>query len=309
MIPLLLLALGCAASDRAPAGPPGLLDGATLDPPESGLQLSVGPVEYAPYTEQYLCALMPVGNDRTLNIVALEHQGSPITHHFNAYLIGEPVDGVIQGDCEDVWDEVSMGLSSPVYASQTLSFRGDFPEGVAGQVPTGQSVLLEYHGLNPFPEPRVAEALLNIHTAERSEIDHFANGLYGSNANINLAPGERKILSKDCYVDVDMNLFVFGSHAHQMLEYFEIYTLDTLGHLGERVYFSDDWQTPLLDIREEPVFVPRGGGLQFRCAYHNVSDNTVRYGDTSTDEMCMMAGVYWPDDGFKFCRSSPPRDD
>lgn len=307
---LLLLALACAP-ERSPALLPDVTERVNLPPPERGVQLSLGPVEYPPYSEAYRCALMPLGNARTLYVTALEHAGSSITHHFNAYLIPVEVDAHLEGDCDDLWDEVGMGLSSPVYGSQVQRFRGEFPEGVAGQMPTGQSVMLEYHGLNPFPEPRIAEAVLNVETSPRDEIDEYANGLYGNNAAIELAPGERKVVSKDCYVDTDMSLFVLTSHAHSLLETFEIYTLDTLGHLGERVYLSEDWQTPLMDIRglDDAVFVPRGGGLQYRCTYYNDTDRTVRYGPESSDEMCQMVGVYFPDDGFKFCRSTPPRDD
>lgn len=293
------------------SGDPGLVeagpDVVDLEPPQDGVQLTVGPFELEPYQEVYECSVVKATGDQGVNVVAFEHEGSPTMHHFNAYALGVPMTEEKTGPCDELWDEAQMGLSSPIYASQEQRFRGDFPEGVAGWLPADQWMLLEYHALNATTEPVVTEARLNVEGAPDASVSEYANALYGSNSIIDLEPGESDVITKKCFVDVDMEVFVLASHFHRNGQLFEIFELDDNGDpVDEPVYSSDDWESPLLALFDEPLFIRAGGGFEYRCHYENRSDDHVSYGLTSDEEMCMMVGVYYPDQGFKYCKSSRP---
>ena len=54
---------------------------------------------------------------------------------------------------------------------------------------------------------------------------------------------------------------------------------------------------------DEPIVLEAGGGFEYRCTFHNQTEQTIGYGPSVDDEMCMMAAVYYPDAGFKVCDS------
>ncbi|MCB9760024.1 MAG: hypothetical protein H6739_09345 [Alphaproteobacteria bacterium] len=304
----LLMAAGCAENTPIdlglPEGDEGIVE---LDPPEDGVQVVSGPMVVPPYSEFSWCTVTPLGNARRMLVNRLEHQSSKTVHHFNVYLVGITPEGPMEGLCDEVWDELSMGVVSPVYGSQTEYFRGDFPEGVAGSIPGEQWVVLEHHALNPTDRPQWTQAIFNAWAVDRDEVEYVANGIFGSNTDIDIPPGESRVFRKSCYVDKDMWVFAFGSHTHQLGTEFEIFRMTRRGQAAERLYHSTDWQAPEVTVlSDEPIFIPAGAGLQYRCHYTNDTDALVGYGLTASDEMCMMAAVYYPDDGFKRCRSTPP---
>ena len=266
-----------------------------LDPPDHGIQIHMGPFEVEPYSERYLCEIVRVPEAAKMKVGALEHLSSPAGHHFNAFaLLVDPEGGEQVGDCWDLWAQVPMALSSPVYASQTASFEGSFPEGVAAEMPS-EWLLLEYHMLNSTQEVAQAEVFLNAYEAREWEV--LANGLYGNNTDIHLEPGDSEVVSATCPIEVEMELFVLASHMHDLGKRFEV-LLD-----GEVVYKTEDWAAPeLLMMSEDPLALSPGDELEWRCYYENDTDQVVRYGAESSDEMCMLAGVYFPDQGFQVCR-------
>lgn len=293
---MLLFALSCVAAD-----PPGEVlprpDNVpvNLDAPADGIQITMGPYAVDPYTEEYLCEIQHVPEAEGLKVGALEHLTAPVGHHFNVFaLLLEPEDGEMSGPCSEVWDNATMAFSSPVYASQTDSFRGDFPDGVAAEMPSAW-FLLEYHVLNSGPGVETAKVFLNAYASD--DWEHLANGLYGNNTSIELDPGETEVVTQVCPIEVDMELFVLTSHSHALNRKFEV-LLD-----GEVIYESTDWDSPeLMVLTDEPLSLRAGDELEWRCHYDNDTDDTVTYGPESDDEMCMLAGVYYPDQGFQICR-------
>ncbi|MDP6933323.1 MAG: hypothetical protein QGG40_10425, partial [Myxococcota bacterium] len=259
----LVLGSGCVSTDpisgTEPVGEIGRIE---LEPPASGIQLHMGPFVVEGQSEVYTCEILQLANDEPLDIVALEHVGSQTLHHFNVWvLLEEPDGGAQEGSCEALWAETSMALASPIYASQTTSFSGEFPEGVAGQLPAEQWVLMEFHALNPDPAAKWTEAYLNATAAEEGTIETYANGLYGTNVDIAMEPGESITTSASCYVDVDMDLIVLGSHFHRHGTLFEIYRLDEDGQADELLYESTDWESPeLAFFTDDPIELSAGDG-------------------------------------------------
>jgi hypothetical protein len=287
------------APDETGAGEP-IPSGVDLAPPERGVQLSIGPFELAPYSETYWCRIALLPNDEPLDVVRLEHQASSTLHHFNIWALAVAPEEEIEGACDEIWSETNMALASPLYASQDPSFSGSFPDGVAGLLPSGQAVLMEYHALNAYGDPAMTEARLNAYAAE-GPVEAYANGLFGSNTDIDLPPHSERTISKSCIAGVDMEVFAIGSHFHQQGRRFEVFSLDDEGQADALVYESTSWESPLLSIFE-PMHVPAGGGFEFRCHYENETDVEIGYGPTSQDEMCMFVALYFPDAGFQLCR-------
>lgn len=307
MILSLLIACAAPPDSAAPVVPDTdttpVDETADLDPPELGVQLTIGPVEVPPGEERYLCKTTRLPNVDPLDIVALEHQASPSMHHFNIWgLLAGPEEA--EGTCDELWGQTSMQLASPLYASQDPYFHGEFPEGVAAQLPAAQLVLMEYHVINPTTDTLYAEAKFNAYAAEPGTVEAYANGIYGSIDDLSLPPHEDSVFAEKCFVDHDLDVFAIGSHFHSRGVLFEVFEMDAAGVAGDLVYSNTDWESPTLLIRsDDPIHVASGTGFEFRCHYHNDTDGTIVEGENTTDEMCMFVGIYYPDQGFLRCRS------
>jgi len=273
-----------------------------LDPPTRGYQLHMGPFEIPAYTEVYQCKILQTPNTESADIIGLQHLASNSVHHFNVWAILDGPGREMEGSCSDLWAETNMALANPLYASQTPSFEGWFPDGVAGRLPAEQWILMEYHAINPTEYDQITEGYVNAIVAEPGTIEHYANGLYGNNVDLEIPSGQTATFTQQCVVDVPMNVIVMGSHFHETGTLFEVHRIDEEGRRGERVYTNDSWESPALEFwTEEPLVLSPGEGFEFSCHYENTTDHTIRYGSSASDEMCSMAAIYYPDEGFKLC--------
>ncbi len=273
-----------------------------LEPPVHGYQLHMGPFEIPAFTEVYQCKILQTPNEETADIIGLSHLASESVHHFNVWAILDGPEREMEGACSDLWAETNMALANPLYASQTPSFEGWFPEGVAGQLPGSQWILMEYHALNPSEYDLTTEGYVNAITAVPGSIEHYANGLYGNNPSLEIPAGETASFSQKCMVDVEMNVFVMGSHFHQLGTHFEVHRLDVDGQRVGLVYENFNWESPTLEFwSDDPLVLQPGEGFEYTCHFENTTDEAVVYGPSANDEMCSMAAIYYPDAGFKLC--------
>jgi hypothetical protein len=296
-----VLLVACAHDPGgAPAAPRD--DEVDLAAPELGVQVSIGPLEVEASSEATLCRVVRLANADPIDVIALEHEASPGTHHFNIWGLLAAADEDVTGDCDAVWGGTSMELASPLYASQDPAFYGEFPDGVAATLPAEQLVLLEYHVINTDPEPVSVSASFNAYAAEPGTIDTYANGIFASASPIELPPGQTTVVASRCALDADVNVFAIGSHFHARGRQFDIWAVDAAGERGERVYTNDDWESPDLLLRsDDPLALPAGGGFDYACTFDNDTDRTITQGESADDEMCMMVAIYYPDLGFIDC--------
>jgi hypothetical protein len=299
-----MLLLACIAESTQPMqNTPAENTEPPLAAPENGIQLGIGPVTLEPYQELYWCKTMRLPNTEPLDVIALEHQVTTGAHHYNVWgLLGGPED--LEAPCDEIWAETSMSLGSPLYASQEPTFYGEFPEGVAASLPPSLLVLQELHFINTTDAPKEVTGTINIHTAPEGSELIYANGLFGSNNDLLLPPNETTVLTQNCKVPVDIEVFVLGSHFHSRGKKFEIRVLDKAGNPSELVYTSTDYSSPLLDIRaDNPISIKAGGGFSYSCTFENTTDAPIEDGENSDQEMCMMVGIYYPDQGFLMCEN------
>ena len=53
---------------------------------------------------------------------------------------------------------------------------------------------------------------------------------------------------------------------------------------------------------QEPAFeIPAGGGFDFKCGYRNPTGRTVKFGESTEDEMCFFWAYYYPSKGSRVC--------
>jgi hypothetical protein len=299
------LLLACVAPSSSPIPEPeetGVDPNARLEPPEYGAQLSIDPIEIPAFDERYWCKTMRLPNTEALDVVALQHRVTAGAHHYNVWGLLSGPEGV-EGPCDEVWAGQNMSLGSPLYASQQPTFYGEFPEGVAAKLPGGLLTLQELHFINTTDQSITVTGEVNVIASPPGEDLIYANGIYGSIEPLDIAPHSETTFQENCKVDYDVNVFVLGSHFHSRGQKFDIRMLDEAGEPGDLVYESTDYESPLLKMMpDDPIPVKAGSGFNYACTFRNDSDSEIHASETSEGEMCMMVGIYYPDQGFLRCK-------
>ena len=193
----------------------------------------------------------------------------------------------------------------PVIGSQRAETSIRFPEGVGLRI-AGDTVFdMNSHYVNLLgTETLIGETYVNLYTLPPEEVKYEAKGLAASNKDINVPPGTTrvvegewlvsdafKLLRLQGYRDVtELNVFQLTSHMHRHGELFEINRIST----GELLHRSVAYDNAPFDQFDPPIVFTVGDGLRFQCTHSNYdTDQTIRYGVTSEDEMAIMFGFYY----------------
>ena len=300
-------------------------------PPGQGYQIHLPPFKIAPGKELevlYATQLTDENGNRLQGDIFVN--GFDIyyptgSHHFILYRVtrlglrrGVLEKGVVPGigvNPEDIFRVVNpedaetghLALLDrlPVFGSQRAETSIRFPEGVGLRI-AGDTVFdMNSHYVNLLgTEPIIGETYVNLWTLPPEAVKYEAKGLAASNKDINVPPGTTrvvegewlvsgalKLLRRQGYRDVtELNVFQVTSHMHRHGELFEIFRLST----GELLHKSVAYDNAPLSQLNPPLKLTVGDGLRFECTHSNYdTDQTIRYGVTSEDEMAIMFGFYY----------------
>ena len=189
-----------------------------------------------------------------------------------------------------------------IAGSQTADTSFRFPEGVALRLPGNAVYDLNSHYVNLLgTETMHGEVYVNIYTIPPEAVKHEAKVFLAHNYNINVPPGTTRLTSLDWHVkdellqqgfppNADLHLISVSSHMHRHGELFEINQLST----GALLHRSISYDTSFPSLFDPPLILYPNDGLRFQCTYNNYdTDEPLRFGLTSEDEMCIMQGYYY----------------
>ena len=193
----------------------------------------------------------------------------------------------------------------PVIGSQRAETAIRFPEGVALRIAGDTLFDMNSHYVNLLgTDTLIGETYVNLWTLPPEDVKYEAKGFAASNKDIEVPPGTTrmvegqwlvsnalKLLRLQGYRNVtELNIFQVTSHMHRHGELFEVFRISTDALLHQSVAYDN---APL-DQFDPPVKLTVGDGLRFECTHSNYdTDQTIRYGVTSEDEMAIMFGFYY----------------
>ena len=193
----------------------------------------------------------------------------------------------------------------PVIGSQRAETAIRFPEGVALRIAGDTIFDMNSHYVNLLgTQTLIGETYVNLWTLPPEKVKYEAKGLAASNREINVPPGTRrtvegtwlvsdaiKLLRLQGYRDVtELNVFQVTSHMHRHGELFEVFRIST----DELLHKSVAYDNAPLDQFNPSLKLVVGDGLRFECTHSNFdTDQPIRYGVTSEDEMAIMFGFYY----------------
>jgi hypothetical protein len=194
-------------------------------------------------------------------------------------------------------------LSQTLFTTQTFNLDVAFPEQMAWEFPREFPLVLEAHYINATDQTVHVRGAMNLHTVASQDVTTWINFMISSDEDLAIPPGD-SIERSRCIFDQPTNVLVIGSHTHGLGTLFTIDRLNFDG-LTDPLYQNDDWEIPPIMQFDPPLSFEAGEGFEFACHYTNPSNDVVHHGPTSQDEMCIMAGLYYPDRGTLNCPAVP----
>lgn len=274
-----------------------------LAPPESGIQLHLGPFEVNPNFERELFEYQILGNTEDIYVNRIEIAMRQGSHHFIFYDFPEGIEVPPADVIRDVRDENNQFVTSTllsminqvfVFGTQHRNTDYSYPEGVALKIPAGKGFDLNSHYVNYSDQTTTGELYTNLHTIDESQVQHVAQELFLSEQNFSLPPQQESTVTADYTFGEKRHIFMLNAHAHQHMKEFRIF-IKGGSRDGELVYYTDDWEHPVILEMDPPLVLNAGEGLRGEAIYFNDTDRTLGFGLLSLDEMMIIFGAYYVD--------------
>lgn len=269
--------------------------------PENGYQLHLGPFEVAPKFERELYAYKYLGNSQDVYINRIETAMRPGTHHLILYDFKNGAKLPQADVLRDIRNSNGQYISSTfqsienqvfVFGTQFRSTDYSYPPGVAIKMPAGRGFDLNSHYTNYGDTSKYGEVYVNLHTIDASQVQHEAKQLFLNKDDFSLPANKKTVVNSNYTFNDNRTIFMLTAHAHKYMEEFKIY-IKGGDRDGELVYYTDDWEHPPIQEYDPPLVLKPGEGLRGETSYFNTTNQTLRFGLLSTDEMNIIFGAYY----------------
>ena len=275
-----------------------------LDPPEKGFQIHLGPFEVQPNFEREFFHYSDIKLIEDVFVSRIEIEMRPGSHHFILYSFkGDTEQGDLPafGVNRELRDSEGSLQPPTLLTMRNHQFFGGtqwprldykMPVGVGLRLPSRFGLDQNVHYVNRTDSLMIGEVFTNIHTIEKSDIQHEAEMFTMSNRTFSLPPKKVTTIEKTFTVSGKIYVGQVFSHAHEKMAEFVV-KLSGGPRDGEVVYWTDDWSHPPILNFEPPIELNIGEGFRLIATYDNPTDQTVKFGFLSTDEMMILLGWYY----------------
>ena len=272
-------------------------DGDTRDDRGSSAPISFELIEddfvALPGVDNLHCVRMqppPEVGDEPLYVTSFESEAPPYTHHlFMGY---EPFPVAPVGECDGPGGHDGND-GKFLFSGGVGRYSTELPDGYGLYLedPRGHFVA-EHHALNTGTEPATMWGRFRIGAAPAEAVTYPLNVLACVIQSIRVPPRSEMPVSGTCIVPFDVDLVMLSSHAHQFLTRFETRIFDGERTTDEVIYTNDDWDSPRIDVLDEPVELRAGQGITFTCHFSNPTDHELTWGAGDFGEMCSTLNAY-----------------
>ena len=314
VVAVALAACGSSPSTSQDAGP---VDAGPLQPPTVGLQLVSAPQTLKAGAQQYTCWAFQIPQGAPYPIIGLQQQIPTLgVHHYAVFTSSDAYYGPASFDCSTMgvsWGLITGGgvgtpaVQFPTGTSMTLNLPPTNDAGTA--LPIVTQVIFQLHLLNATPnEITIPTAYVNLDsTTEPWSSFQQVGLLIGGTLNITIPPMTNGVqVSGGCGGALTAN----GGNSPNMPNIFAVFPhMHTLGTNIEVQITPQGSTTPNTLVNKAWNFgeqgliavspnasAKAGDQVQVTCTYNNTTSNTVNFGLTTQDEMCLGVLYYWPAD-------------
>jgi hypothetical protein len=243
-------------------------------------------------TEDYVCVRRTITED--IFVSAMDAINPPGTHH--TFLTIGPKSGP-DGVKACTFTE---NHGQAIFGSGVGTNPVEFPAGVAVKLTAGSQLLLNLHLFNVSDHELSGTSGTRIASVKESEVEHLSKSLTVGAMNLNIPPMQDSSQAGSCTISADTTIFALLPHMHQLGIHMKVTAQSSID--GERVLHDAPYDfDSQLYYEVDPVRMAKGDTVRFECTWRNTTDRTIKFGDSSLDEMC-TAGLYrYPAEGSDFC--------
>jgi hypothetical protein len=290
--------------------PGGTENAELLAAPRSGEGIQLKMVStLAPGVETERCMFYQVPPEG-MAIHRQEIRFTPGSHHVLVYMTpyaeiptknlqGQPVDTSGVFECGQGGPTANWSVDGVVAAGQDGDGEpmiGGLPADTAVVVPGGAVVMMNTHYLNASPRPLDTEARINFFVMPKEQVKREAGLLFFYNIFIHVPPNSRASARLSCPIRKDITLVNGASHMHKRGVDYTAHLTDGQGQPLSELYRTTNWEDVVPARFQPPRELKAGQRIDYRCTYENKENRTVIQGLSTSDEMCMFVGLYYPRD-------------
>ncbi|MEZ4400205.1 MAG: hypothetical protein R3B06_09310 [Kofleriaceae bacterium] len=272
------------------------IDGTTVDAPAGWQPLIQGDWQLAAGEEGYFCVYATVPTDTYIK--AFRPIIPPGTHHtvLTSYT-GSAPDGVVR--CNAGTNGQSM-----IYGSGVGSPDFVFPAGVGLHLTAGSRLLLNLHLYNATDQPLSGTSGTLFEQATAADIQHLAEIVLAGPTFTLTVPQGVSTQSGTCNISnitsQPIQVFALSQHMHKLGT--NLRSVITRSGSPDLVLqdIPYDFESQGFQLTAPTFELRPGDVLTTSCTYNNTTGATVRFGDSSDDEMCFTDLFYYPAQGASF---------
>jgi len=168
------------------------------------------------------------------------------------------------------------------------------PDGLAVKISAGEQLLLNLHVFNPSSTPSAGTSGVEAMAVNQTDVvNEVAFVLAGLAGGLTVAPGVTTQTGR-CTFPAETTILSVGAHMHTRGIHQRVIahpTPDVSIPLADAPYDFSEQTGVWLD---KPVVIPAGGTVEVECTFENETANTLRFGESTNDEMCYAGLFHYP---------------
>ncbi len=267
------------------------------------LQASIGPIPLKPSEETTVCMVMPLGNTEDVVLDGFDMKLAPGSHHLIAYLTDAGVTAPNTFACSP-FTGVVIGTDIPIAFANAEDISFSFPKGVAMDIPANSNIKIEAHYINASANALQGHGQVTFHTTPKTSAPPYqaANFLAAGTTNISIPPNS-SYSTGPLFTSppAGTHMVIVTTHEHRLGTRAQVWASTKEGDLSNEIADDRNWASPAWRTLAPQVDFDGTNGLSYQCDWNNTTDQTITFGESALDEMCIIAGYYYPSQGLIGC--------
>jgi len=251
-----------------------------LDPAE-WFSFEAGPFTIPPGEERFHCYSHTLEEELTIDEIRLA--ADPVVHHvvYSKTTSPDP-DGFFECDIlfQNNW--------VPIFVAGTGDASLKMPEDSGQILPKGTQLTMQLHLLNATPDEVTNSIPIFMHKLKEEPKEKVEVVVFGS-VSINLPPKQESDVVSICASDSDMKIFSVFPHMHLQGRRMIVEAGPDEENLTE-VFRRDPYDFDDQSLSTTDLTIAKGDTVKVTCGYDNQLDETVTFGESTTNEMCFFIG-------------------
>jgi len=278
---LALIACGCSKDETSETKTP---PGTGVIDTQDGWVFRTGEFTLGPGEERFICWATDTPVD--LSVKRFSVVGKPVIHHF----LMSSVEGTKEPYGASECDVLFKFTWRPMFVAGAGNAHIDIPEGAARYVESGSQVVLQLHLLNSSNQTVTDFAEVKMEKSLEENPNPVGLYVFGT-TNLALPPLQKSDVEAKCLVDEseDVKIFAMMPHMHYQGRKLKLELGPDENSLAP-IYTRDPYNFDQQTIEPLDLTIPSGTMSRVTCSYDNTRDETITFGESTTNEMCFAIG-------------------